>query len=153
IMDVFPQEERGKATGVWAGMAAIGVGLGPLIGGSVIGLFSWPAVFWINVPVALTALLLVLRLAPATGDPTPRALDTPGVLLSIAGLVSLVWAVIEAPHRGWTDELVLTAFAASLVLGLLFVRRQLRTRDPLLDVGLFKKPAFSLGSLAISSAF
>src|SRR5262249_59484667 len=66
---------------------------------------------------------------------------------------SLVWAVIEAPHRGWTDNLVLAAFAASLALGLLFVRRQLHARDPLLDVGLFKKPTFSLGSLAISSAF
>jgi predicted MFS family arabinose efflux permease len=61
--------------------------------------------------------------------------------------------VIEAPHRGWTDPLVLAAFAASLALGLLFVRRQLETRDPLLDVGLFMKPAFSLGSLATSSAF
>jgi hypothetical protein len=65
----------------------------------------------------------------------------------------LVWAVIEAPHRGWTDGFVLAAFAAALVLGLLFVRRQLRTREPLLDVSLFTRPAFSLGSLAISSAF
>jgi EmrB/QacA subfamily drug resistance transporter len=153
IMDVFPQEERGKAMSVWAGMAAIGVGLGPLIGGTVIELFSWPAVFWINVPVALAALLLGLRLVPESRDPDPGALDTPGVLLSIAGLVSFVWAVIEAPHRGWTDELVLAAFAAALVFGLLFVRRQLNARDPLLDVGLFKRPAFSLGSLAISSAF
>jgi EmrB/QacA subfamily drug resistance transporter len=153
IMAVFPQEERGKAMGVWAGMAAIGVGLGPLIGGSVIELFSWTAVFWINVPVALTALLLGLRLVPESRDPNPGALDTPGVLLSVAGLVSLVWAVIEAPQRGWTDQFVLVAFAAALVLGLLFVRRQLRTRDPLLDVSLFKRPAFALGSLAISSAF
>src|SRR5262249_46438222 len=77
----------------------------------------------------------------------------PGVLLSIASLVSLVWAVIEAPHRGWTDDLVLASFASALVLGVLFVRRQRRTRDPLLDVSLFQRPAFSLGSLAISSAF
>jgi EmrB/QacA subfamily drug resistance transporter len=153
IMDVFPQQERGKAMGVWAGMAAIGVGLGPLIGGSVIELFSWPAVFWINVPVALTALLLGLRLVPDSRDPNPGALDTPGVLLSIAGLVSLVWALIEAPHRGWTDPLVLAAFAAAAGLGVLFVRRQVRTQDPLLDVGLFKRPAFTLGSLAVSSAF
>src|SRR5262245_36353431 len=139
--------------GVWAGMAAIGVGLGPLIGGTMIELWSWPAVFWINVPVALTALLLGLRLVPESRDPNPGALDSPGVLLSIAGLVSFVWATIEASHRGWTDAFVLGGFAAALVLGALFVRRQLRTRDPLLDVGLFKRPAFTLGSLAISSAF
>jgi EmrB/QacA subfamily drug resistance transporter len=153
IMAVFPQQERGKAMGIWAAMAAIGVGLGPLIGGTMIELFSWPAVFWINVPIALTALLLGFRLVPETRDPNPGPLDTPGVLLSIAGLLSLVWAVIEAPHRGWTNQLVLAAFAAALLFGLLFVRRQLRTRNPLLDVGLFKKPAFSLGSLAVSSTF
>src|SRR5215813_13255862 len=123
IMAVFPQEERGKAMGVWAGMAAIGVGLGPLIGGSVIELFSWPAVFWINVPVALTALVLGLRLVPESRDPNPGALDTPGVVLSITGLVLLVWAIIEAPHRGWTDPFVMGAFAAAIVLGVLFVRR------------------------------
>src|SRR5262245_4738950 len=153
LMDVFPQEERGKAMGVWAGMAAIGVGLGPLIGGTMIELFSWPAVFWINVPVALTALLLGLRLVPESRDPNPGALDTPGVVLSVTGLVSLVWALIDAPHRGWTEPLVLGAFAAALVLGGLFVLRQLSTRNPLLDVGLFKRPAFSVGSLAISAAF
>ena len=153
IMHVFPQEERGKAMSVWAGMAAVGICLGPLIGGSVIELWSWPAVFWINVPVAVAALALSLRLVPESRDPHPGALDTLGVLLSIAGLGSLVWAVIEAPKRGWTDHLVLAAFAAALVLGVLFVRHQLRTRDPLLDVGLFRQPAFSLGSLAISSAF
>jgi EmrB/QacA subfamily drug resistance transporter len=153
IMDVFPQEERGKAMSVWAGMAAVGVGLGPLIGGILIEISSWPAVFWINVPVAVVALVLGFRLVPESRDPHPGALDTPGVLLSVAGLGLFVWAVIEAPERGWTNGLVLGAFATAVVLGVLFVRRQLRTRDPLLDMRLFKRPAFSLGSLAISSAF
>jgi len=153
LMDVFPQEERGKATSIWAAMAAVGVGLGPLIGGTLIELSSWPAVFWINVPVVLAALALGYHLVPESRDPNPGALDTPGVLLSIAGLGAFVWAVIEAPARGWTDGLVLAAFAVAIVLGVLFVRRQLRTRDPLLDMRLFKRPAFSLGSLAVSAAF
>jgi EmrB/QacA subfamily drug resistance transporter len=153
IMDVFPQEERGKATAVWAGMAAVGVGLGPLVGGTLIEFSSWPGIFWINIPVVLAALALGRRLVPESRDPKPGALDTPGVLLSIAGLGTFVWAVIEAPERGWTNGLVLGAFATALVLGVLFVRRQLRTRDPLLDLSLFRRPAFSLGSLAISSAF
>jgi Na+/melibiose symporter-like transporter len=134
-------------------MAAVGVGLGPLIGGSLIEISSWPSVFWINVPVVVAALGLGLWLVPESRDPAPGALDSPGVLLSVAGLGSFVWAVIEAPERGWTDGLVLGAFAAALVLGVLFVRRQLTTRDPLLDVRLFKAPAFSLGSLAISATF
>jgi EmrB/QacA subfamily drug resistance transporter len=153
IMDVFPQEERGKATSIWAAMAALGVGLGPLIGGSLIEISSWPAVFWINVPVVVAALVLGMRLVPESRDPSPGALDSPGVLLSIGGLGTFVWAVIEAPQRGWTDGLVLGAFGAALVLGALFVRRQLSTRDPLLDMTLFKRPAFSLGSLAISATF
>jgi EmrB/QacA subfamily drug resistance transporter len=153
IMDVFPPGERGKATSVWSAMAAVGIGLGPLIGGTLIEFSSWPAIFWINVPVVVVALVLGTRLVPESRDPSPGALDKPGVLLSIAGLGSFVWAVIEAPERGWTDALVLGAFVAAVALGALFVRRQLRTRDPLLDLTLFKRPAFSLGSLAISSAF
>src|SRR5262249_9743457 len=99
------------------------------------------------------ALLLGSRLVPESRDPNPGALDTPGLLLSIAALVSFVWAVIEAPHRGWTDQLVLFAFAAAFVLGLSFVRHQLRTRNPLLDVSLCNRPPFSRASPAISSAF
>src|SRR5215208_7705189 len=106
IMDVFPEEERGKATSIWAGMAAVGVGLGPLIGGSLIEISSWPAVFWINVPVVVAALVLGMRLVPESRDPSPGALDTPGLLLSVTGLLAFVWAVIEAPERGWTNGLV-----------------------------------------------
>src|SRR6266545_804810 len=76
----------------------IGGGLGPLIGGVVIDISSWPAVFWINVPIVLAALVLGLRLVPESRDPNPGALDTPGVVLSITGLGSFVWAVIEAPE-------------------------------------------------------
>src|SRR5512144_2445892 len=93
IMDVFPQEERGKATSIWAAMAAVGIGLGPLIGGVLIEIAAWPAVFWINVPVVIAALGLGLRLVPESHDPSPGALDAPGVTLSIAGLLSFVWAV------------------------------------------------------------
>jgi EmrB/QacA subfamily drug resistance transporter len=153
IMDVFPREERRKAMSIWAAMAAIGVGLGPLIGGTMIEFSSWPAVFWINVPIVLAALVLGHRLVPESRDPEPGALDVPGVLLSIGALGALVWAVIEAPARGWTDGPVLAGFALAATFGGLFVRRQVRTADPLLDIGLFKRPAFSLGSLAITSAF
>jgi predicted MFS family arabinose efflux permease len=152
-MDVFPREERGKAMGVWAAMAAVGVGLGPLIGGVMIEFSSWPAVFWINVPIVVAALVFGHRLVPSSRDPHPGPLDVPGVLFSIGGLGTLVWAVIEASSRGWTDGYVLAGFAAALVLGGLFVRRQARNANPLLDIGLFKRPAFSLGSLAITSAF
>jgi EmrB/QacA subfamily drug resistance transporter len=153
IMDVFPQEERGKAIGVWAGMAAVGIGLGPLIGGTLIEVSSWPAVFWVNVPVILAALGLGAVLVPESRDPAPGRLDVQGVVLSVAALGTFVWSVIEAPERGWTDGLVLAGLAAAVVLGALFVRRQRRAANPLLDLGLFRRPAFSIGSLAISTGF
>jgi DHA2 family multidrug resistance protein-like MFS transporter len=153
IMDVFPQEERGKAVGIWAGMAAIGIGLGPMIGGALIELSSWPAAFWVNVPIALIAMALGFRWVPESRDPAPGALDARGVVLSIGALGSLVWGIIEASERGWTDGLVLGAFGAGIVLGGLFVWRQRTARDPLLVVSLFRRPAFSVGSAAISAVF
>jgi EmrB/QacA subfamily drug resistance transporter len=153
IMDVFPQEERGKAIAVWAGMAAIGIGLGPLIGGTLIELSSWPAVFWVNVPIIAVALALGARYVPESRDPAPGRLDAPGVALSIAALGTFVWAVIEAPGRGWTDGLVLAALGAAVVLAALFVLRQRTAADPLLDLELFRRRAFTVGSLAISTAF
>ena len=77
IMDVFPREERGKAMSIWAAMAAIGVGLGPLIGGVMIEFLSWPAVFWINVPVIAAALVLGYRLVPESRDPNPVRSTSP----------------------------------------------------------------------------
>ncbi len=90
---------------------------------------------------------------PESRDPAPGALDAPGVVLSIGSLGSLVWGIIEASERGWTDGLVLSAFGAGVVLGILFVLRQRSARDPLLDVSLFRRPAFSVGSAAISAVF
>src|ERR1051325_128623 len=98
ISNVFPREERGKAIGVWAGMASIGVGLGPFMGGLLLEYFDWNSVFLLHVP---------------------------GALLAVASLVALVYGVIEAPDRGWTDPRILGCFAAAVALGALFVRWEL----------------------------
>jgi MFS family permease len=103
ISNVFPPEERGKAIGIWAGMASIGIGLGPLLGGLLLEWFDWSAVFIINVPVAAMAMLLGLKLVPESRDPNPGAFDLAGAGLSVAALVSLVYGIIEASNRGWTD--------------------------------------------------
>jgi len=90
---------------------------------------------------------------PESRDPATPPLDVPGFALSTAGLVALVWAIIEAPGRGWTDPGVLASFAASLVALGAFARWQLRSPHPMLDVRLFRNPRFSASSLAISLAF
>ena len=103
ITNVFPREERGKAIGIWAGMAAIGIGLGPLFGGLLLEWFSWTSVFLVNVPVTAVAVLAGVALVPESRDPHPGRFDLVGAGISIAALVALVYGVIEAPERGWTS--------------------------------------------------
>jgi EmrB/QacA subfamily drug resistance transporter len=152
ISNVFPREERGKAIGIWAGMASIGIGLGPLCGGVLLEFFDWQSVFLLNVPVAAIALGLGLRYVPESRDPNPGAFDLPGAGLSIAALGTLVYGIIEAPSRGWGSPLILTCFLAALALGTAFVKWELRTPEPMLNLSFLRNPRFAMGSLAISLA-
>ncbi len=153
ITNVFPREERGRAIGIWAGTAALGVGLGPLTGGLLLEVFSWSSVFLINVPVAVAALVLGIRLVPESRDPHPGRFDFGGAALSAAALLAFVWGVIEAPERGWTSPAVLGALAAAAVLAAGFVAWERRSRAPMLDFAYFRNPRFSVGSLAIAIVF
>jgi EmrB/QacA subfamily drug resistance transporter len=152
ISNVFPREERAKAIGVWSAMAAMGVGLGPLFGGLLLEWFDWTSVFLLNVPVAALTLVLGIRLVPESRDPRPGAFDVPGAVLSTAGLVALVYAIIEAPDEGWTSPLVLGLFAAALALGAAFVRHELRTANPMLNLSFFRDPRFSVASMSLGLA-
>ncbi len=152
ITNVFPREERAKAIGIWAGTASIGIGLGPLLGGVLLEYFDWYSVFLVNVPVAIVAFLAGIRLVPESRDPSPGRFDVLGAVLSIGALVSLIYALIEAPENGWTDPTILSAFATALALGAAFVAWELRTSSPMLDLSLFRNPRFSIGSLSISFA-
>jgi EmrB/QacA subfamily drug resistance transporter len=153
ITNTFPREERGKAIGIWAGMASIGVGLGPFAGGLLLEYFEWSSVFLLNVPVAAIALLAGFVLVPNSRDPQPGAFDLLGAALSVGALGTLVYGVIEAPERGWTDALVLGSLAAALVLGVAFVAWQRRCQEPMLNLEFFRNPRFSVGSAAMSVAF
>jgi len=153
ITDVFPRQERGKAIGLWAGVAALGIGLGPAIGGWLLENYWWGSVFLINVPITAGALLLGFFLVPKSRAPEPPRIDAIGAVLSVAMLLALVYAIIEAPSRGWTDPVVLACFGGALVLGLLFVLQELRTDHPMLNLNFFRNPRFSAGAGAIMMAF
>ena len=127
IANVFPPDERRKAIGIWAALAAIGIGLGPLAGGLLLERFDWSAVFLVNVPVALVAVLLGIRLVPESRDPQPGSFDVAGATLSAAGFTVLVYAVIEAPEEGWGSVRILGLLAAAAALLAAFVWWERRT--------------------------
>ncbi len=153
IMDVFPREERGKAIGIWSAIAGVGIGLGPFVGGLLLEWFSWSSVFWLNVPIVAVALGAGFFLVPESRDPRPGAFDLVGAGLSIATLVSLVYAIIEAGPRGWTDPLVLGCFALAAVLGAAFVIWERRVAAPMLPLEFFRNPSFSVASAAVGLVF
>ncbi len=153
IANVFPSGERAKAITVWAGVSGLGVGLGPLVGGLLIENFEWSAVFLLNVPIVLVALLLGLLLVPESRDPSQARLDLPGAVLSIGAVSSLVYGIIEAPAAGWTDPVIIAAFVVAVVLGLAFAWRETHTAEPMLDLSLFRNPRFTAGAGAIALTF
>jgi EmrB/QacA subfamily drug resistance transporter len=153
ITNIFPREERGKAIGIWSAMASVGIGLGPLFGGLLLEWFSWTSVFLVNVPVAVLALVAGFVLVPESRDPKPGAFDALGAVLSIGALLALVYPIIEAQDRGWTNPIILSCFGLAAILGTAFVRWEMRTPSPMLNLSFFRNPRFSMASGAIGLAF
>ena len=153
ITNVFPANERGKAIGVWAGTAGLGVALGPLTGGFLLEHFYWGSIFLVNLPIVVVGLLAGFFLIPTSKDPSAPRLDVPGALLSIAGLSALLYGIIEAPSNGWTNSTIVGAFALGVVLIAAFIWWETRTDHPMLDVRFFKNPRFTAASSGITLLF
>ena len=114
LTNTFTGRERATAIGVWAGVSGIGVALGPLLGGILVEHFYWGAVFFVNVPICALALVLGHFYIPTSRDPDNRPLDPVGALLSIVTLVALLYAIIQAPEKGWMAPEVVAAFVGAL---------------------------------------
>jgi EmrB/QacA subfamily drug resistance transporter len=154
LVSVFPDpRERATAVGVWAATAGLGVALGPVVGGVLLDRFWWGSIFIVNVPLCAVAIGVGRAVVPESRDPSPRRIDWAGVALSGAGLIALVWAVIEAPSRGWTSPAVLGAGAFAATALVAFVAQQRRASGPLLDLRLFRNPRFSAASATIMVLF
>jgi EmrB/QacA subfamily drug resistance transporter len=153
IANVFTGAERGKAIAIWAALAAVGIGLGPLTGGLLLEWFDWSSIFLVNVPFAVLALLLGIRYVPESRDPKPGSFDLPGAALSTAGFSVLVYSIIEAPEQGWLSGMILGSLAASVALLGAFFWWERRTPEPMLDLSFFRNRSFSVGTGAVSVAF
>ena len=154
LTNVFPAEERPKAIGIWAAVSGLGIAIGPVVGGFLLEHFWWGSVFLINVPIVVAALALSWPLVPESKDPRPSKLDPFGAALSIAGMTTLLWAIIEAGgERGWGDAAVLSSFGLAAALLAAFAVWELHTPSPMLNVRLFRDRRFTASSASIALVF
>ncbi|MEU5161273.1 MFS transporter [Streptomyces sp. NPDC020875] len=145
--------ERALAIGIWTSAHSVGATLGPLIGGLVSERWGWGAVFLVNVPVVAVLLAVGARVIPESRNPVPRRWDLIGVLLSVAGLAAVVYALKEfGEHTEVTTAFLVTALGGTALL-YVFVRRQRRLDEPLLDFSLFAERRFSTATLCVIGCF
>jgi EmrB/QacA subfamily drug resistance transporter len=143
LVNVFPPEERAKAIAIWAGVTGGAGAIGPVASGWLLGHFWFGSVFLINVPIIVGALVLGAFLVPKSKDPEEARLDLVGAGLSIVGIASLVYGLIQAPDKGWSSTQTITVFAVSVIVLVLFVFWESRVEHPMLDMSYFRNPAFS----------
>jgi EmrB/QacA subfamily drug resistance transporter len=154
VAATFEGAERGKAVGAWTAWTGIATVLGPAGGGALIGLLSWRAIFWINLPLIAATLYLTMRGVEESSDPEAvPGIDWLGIGLSAIGLGGPVFALIEQPSRGWDDPGVWVPLAVGVLCFVLFLIHEARARHPMLDLGLFGIRNFAVANLTTFAAY
>ncbi len=154
ITNVFTvPRERARAIGVWGAVVGISLALGPIIGGALTESVGWRAIFWINVPIGLAAVVLTALFVPESRAPRARRIDPVGQVLVIVALASLTYAIIEGPRAGWSSAQTIGTFALAVLAAAGLVRYELRRTDPLIELRFFRSAPFSGATLIAISAF
>jgi EmrB/QacA subfamily drug resistance transporter len=154
LANVFTDpSERARAIALWAGVSGLGVAIGPLAGGFLLENFWWGSIFLVNVPIVVAAIVATLVFVPRSRDEHAPKLDFVGTVLSTTGLLALLYGIIEGPTRGWSDQLIVGAFAGALLLLTAFVFWERHTDHPILDIHFFANPRFTAASVAITLVF
>jgi len=144
ISATFPPRERGAAIGIWAGVSALALAIGPLVGGLITEHIGWNWIFYVNVPVGVLGVAATLLIVPESRDTSlEQRLDLPGLLVSGAGLLALAYALIEGNHAGWSSPTILSLFAIAAVALVAFVLLELHQRLPMMDLSLFRQGTFA----------
>jgi EmrB/QacA subfamily drug resistance transporter len=150
IRNVFvDHRERAMAIGVWGAVFGVSMALGPVLGGALVQVSSWRAVFFVNVPVGLIAIALTALFVPESKAEHPRRIDPVGQVLVIVALAALTYGIIDAPRAGWASARTLALFGAAAVSGLALVLYELRRRQPLIEIRFFGSVPFA-GASAIA---
>ncbi len=149
ISAAFPPKERGTAIGIWAGVAGSALAIGPLLGGLLTEHLGWSWIFFVNVPIGMLAIgaSLIFIVESRSGEPDQR-LDLPGLVTSGAGLLALVYALIEGNRYGWGSPRIVSLLVAAAVLLTTFVVIELLSRRPMLDLRIFGKRTFTGANIA-----
>ncbi len=153
LTSVFPAQERAKAIAVWTGFAGAGGVFGMLFGGFVLTKFWWGSVFFVSVPIAVVAMVLVTVLCPSSKEVEASHLDPIGALMSVAGFGSLLYAIIEGPEKGWGSIHSIGAFLVAAVALTGFVIWEQRASHPMLPMQYFRIPRFGIGALGVTFVF
>jgi EmrB/QacA subfamily drug resistance transporter len=148
----FPPEKRGAAIGLFSAVTGIAVALGPLVGGAIAEGIDWTWIFWLNVPIGLAAIPLVLaRIEESFGG--DRGLDLPGLALISGAAFAIVWGLVRGNSAGWSSFEIVGALAAGMLLVFAFIARELRAAEPMVPMRFFRSRAFSAGNAAIFLTF
>ena len=154
VAATFEGAARGKAVGTWTAWTGIATVIGPAGGGALVGLTSWRAIFWVNLPLIAATAALTLHAVEESRDPDAfRGIDWGGIGLSAVGLGGPVYALIEQPDRGWGDPLVWVPLLVGVASFALFVVHEARARHPMMDLGLFRIRNFAVANLTTLSAY
>lgn len=145
ITNIFPEGERGKAIGVWAGLNSLGIALGPIIGGVLVDKLAWTSIFFVNLPVACVALVAGIILIPNSRGDDNRRIDIVGTLLSCVAMTALIFGLVQAGSWGWGDPAVIGSLSGGVFLLAMFVLWERSTAYPMFEISFFKRHRFSAG--------
>ena len=143
IAATFPPRERGMAIGIWAGVSALALAIGPLVGGLLTEHLSWHWIFFVNVPVGVVAIAASFLLITESKDETHESLDIPGLATSALGLFALTYGLIEANGYGWSSARIIGSFVVAAVSLASFIVIERRRRSPMLDLSLFRSGTYT----------
>jgi DHA2 family multidrug resistance protein-like MFS transporter len=149
ITNTFPRGERAKAIGIWTAIAAVGIGLGPVVGGAIVDEFGWAAVFFLHLPVIAIALVGML-VVPESKDERKLGLDIPGAILGTVGVTAFIFGIIQGGEMGWTSPEILLSFGIAIASLSAFAVVELRSPHPMLPLRFFKQRDFTGSVLLIS---
>jgi EmrB/QacA subfamily drug resistance transporter len=149
IAATFPPRQRGTAIGIWAGVSALALAIGPLVGGLLTQHASWNWIFFVNVPVGILGIAASFLLIDESRDPTHERLDLPGLATSAVGLFALTYGLIEANSYGWGSARIVGAFVVAAVTLVGFVLLERHQRAPMLDLTLFRNRTYAGANLVV----